>query len=116
RLARAIIDAGTFLIVNGDTLTDVDLDGLAAAHAASGALVTLALVPNREFLRYGGVQVDAQGRVIGFVRRGPAAEGSHHYVGWQMVAGRVFDAVGPGAVARTIGGIYDALILSQPDR
>jgi mannose-1-phosphate guanylyltransferase len=116
RLARSLVGAGTFFIVNGDTLTGVDLERLADAHAASGALVTLALVPNREFLRYGGVQVDAPGRVIGFVRRGPAAEGSHHYVGVQMVDGRVFDAVDPGAVASTIGGIYDALILSQPDR
>jgi NDP-sugar pyrophosphorylase family protein len=116
RLARSVVGAGTFLIVNGDTLTDVDLGQLADVHAASGALVTLALIPNREFLRYGGVEVDAQGRVTGFVRRGPAAEGSHHYVGVQMVDGRVFDAVAPGAVASTIGGIYDALILSQPDR
>ena len=110
RLARPIIGAGSFFIVNGDTLTDVDLDRLADAHAASGALVTLALVPNREFLRYGGVQVDAQGRVTGFVRRGPSAEGSHHFVGVQMVDGRVFDAVEPGAAASSIGGIYDALI------
>ena len=116
RLARSLIDSATFLIVNGDTLTDVDLEGLADTHAASGALVTLALVPNREFLRYGGVQVDAQGRVTGFVRRGPMAEGSHHFIGVQMVDGRVFDAVESGAAASTIGGIYDALIQSQPDR
>jgi NDP-sugar pyrophosphorylase family protein len=116
RLARPVVGARTFLIVNGDTLTDVDLKRLSDAHAASDALVTLALVPNREFLRYGGVRVDAQGRVAGFVRRGPAAEGSHHYIGVQLVDGRVFDAVEPGAVASTIGGIYDALILSQPDR
>jgi NDP-sugar pyrophosphorylase family protein len=116
RLARPILGAGTFFIVNGDTLTDVDLVQLADAHAASGALVTLALVPNREFLRYGGVRVDAQGRVTGFIRRGPAAEGSYHYIGVQMVDGRVFDAVEPGAAASSIGGIYDALIASQPDR
>jgi NDP-sugar pyrophosphorylase family protein len=116
RLARSIVGAGTFLIVNGDTLTDVDVERLADAHAASGALVTLALVPNREFLRYGGVRIDAQGRVVAFVRRGPAAEGSHHYVGVQMVDGRVFDAVESGAVASTIGGLYDALILAQRDR
>jgi NDP-sugar pyrophosphorylase family protein len=116
RLARPIVGAGTFFIVNGDTLTDVDLERLAGTHAASGALVTLALVPNREFQRYGGVQVDAQGRVTGFVRRGPSSEGSYHFVGVQMVDGRVFDAVEPGAAASTIGGIYDALILSQPDR
>src|SRR5215217_7432288 len=54
RLARPIVGAASFLIVNGDTLTDVDLRRIVDTHAASGALVTLALVPNREFLRYGG--------------------------------------------------------------
>ena len=114
RLARAIVGADPFLIINGDTLTDLDLGPLCDAHAASGALVTLALVPNREFLRYGGVHLDAGGRVTGFIRRGPAAEGSYHYIGVQIVAGRVFDAVEPGEVASSIGGIYDALIAAQP--
>src|SRR5436190_4449919 len=114
RLARPIVGAGAFLIVNGDTLTDVSLERLADAHTASGALVTLALVPNREFLRYGGVQIDAEGRVTGFVRRGPSAEGSYHYVGVQIADGRAFDAVEPGTAASSIGGIYDALIAAQP--
>jgi len=115
RLARPIVGAATFLIVNGDTLTDVDLAQLAGAHAASGALVTLALVPNREFLRYGGVRLGAGGRVTGFVRRGPLAEGSYHYIGVQAVDGRVFDGIAPGEPASSIGGVYDALIAAQPD-
>jgi NDP-sugar pyrophosphorylase family protein len=113
RLARPIIGADTFLIVNGDTLTDVNLAQLAGAHAASGALATLALVPNREFLRYGGVTLDADGRVTGFVRRGPAAEGSCHFIGVQTVSRRVFDTVELGAAANSIGGIYDDLIASN---
>src|SRR5262249_44827398 len=48
RLARSLIGSGTFWIVNGDTLTDVSVDALSEEHAASGARVTLALVPNRE--------------------------------------------------------------------
>jgi mannose-1-phosphate guanylyltransferase len=115
RLARPLVGAATFLIVNGDTLTNVDVARLAEAHAASGAVVTLALIPNREFQRYGGVHIDAHGRVTGFVRRGPSAEGSYHFIGVQAVDGRVFDAVEPGAAARSIGGIYDALIKSQPE-
>ena len=114
RLARPIVGADPFFIVNGDTLTDVDLATLAAAHAASGALATLALVPNREFQRYGGVRLDAEGRVTGFVRRGPAAEGSYHFVGVQVVAGRVFDGVDAGAAASSIGGVYDAWIADRP--
>jgi NDP-sugar pyrophosphorylase family protein len=114
RLARPIIGAETFLVVNGDTLTDVDLVKLTGAHAASGALATVALVPNRDFLRYGGVTLDADGRVTGFVRRGPAAEGSCHFIGVQAVSGHVFDAVELGAAASSIGGIYDDLIASNP--
>ena len=114
RLARPIVGAGTFFIVNGDTLTDVDLGELAGRHAATGARVTLSLVPNREFLRYGGVQIDTQGCVTGFIRRGPAAEGSYHYVGVQAVDGGVFDGVEPGTEASSIGGVYDTLIASQP--
>jgi mannose-1-phosphate guanylyltransferase len=113
RLARPIVGADTFLIVNGDTLTEVDLAPLARAHAASGALVTMALVPNREFMRYGGVLLDAEGRVTGFARRGAASAGSGHFIGVQVVSGRVFDAVQPGEAANSVGGVYDALIAAR---
>jgi mannose-1-phosphate guanylyltransferase len=113
RLALPLIGAGTFFIINGDTLTDVDLSGLAAAHAETGALVTLALVPNREFLRYGGVQLDQEGRVVGFMPRGPSAAGSFHYIGSQIVEAAVFESVSPGEPARSIGGVYDALMSSR---
>src|SRR5262249_47949017 len=53
-LARPIIGAECFWIVNGDTITNVPLPEMDAAHAASGAPVTLALVRTREILRYGG--------------------------------------------------------------
>src|SRR5207249_8272165 len=49
RQALPILGADPFFIVNGDTITDVDLEALADAHGRTGALVTLALVPNREF-------------------------------------------------------------------
>jgi NDP-sugar pyrophosphorylase family protein len=113
RLALPLIDADPFLIVNGDTLTDVSLPALADAHARSGALATLALVPNREFDRYGGVRVDDAGSVTGFVPRGPAAEGSFHYIGVQIAAAAAFSAIAPGTAARSIGGVYDALITAQ---
>jgi mannose-1-phosphate guanylyltransferase len=114
RLALPLLDAETFLIVNGDTLTDLDLGAVVAAHVESRALVTLALVPNREFDRYGGVSLDASDRVTGFVARGPAAEGSWHYVGIQAAHASVFADIEPHVPARTIGGVYDALIATRP--
>ena len=114
RQALPLVAADPFLVVNGDTIADVDLAGLAAAHDTSGAIVTLALVPNHEFHRYGGVLLDPESRVTGFVNRGPSAEGSFHYIGVQVVRGAAFDAVPQGEAARSIGGVYDALMRHQP--
>jgi NDP-sugar pyrophosphorylase family protein len=77
-------------------------------------MVTMALVPNREYMRYGGVLLDTDGRVTGFARRGPASAGSGHFIGVQIVDGRVFDSIRPGEVASSVNGIYDALIAAQP--
>jgi NDP-sugar pyrophosphorylase family protein len=115
RLARPLLGAESFWIVNGDTLTDVSLGPLAAAHAESNARVTLALVPNREFTRYGGVHLDDRQRVTRFTRRGPTSEGSYHFIGVQLVDGAVFDAVRAGEAASSIGGIYDELMARSPD-
>jgi mannose-1-phosphate guanylyltransferase len=114
RQALPLVAADQFLVVNGDTIADVDLVPLVDAHRASDALVTLALVPNREFERYGGVLLAADGRVTGFVKRGPSAEGSYHYIGVQIVDAAAFDAVPPGVAARSIGGIYDTLMHERP--
>jgi len=110
RLALPIVGAATFFLVNGDTLTDLDLSQMADAHCRSGALVTLALVPNRDFTRYGGVLIDDEGVVTGFVPRGPAANGSWHFIGVQVVNRAVFSAIPPGESASSIGGVYDRLL------
>lgn len=101
-----------FFIVNGDTLTDVDLAALARAHAASGARVTLAVTANPAPDRYGGVTADAQGRVRGFRR--PGAHPHPLFVGVQLVEATVFAPLRDGEPAASIGGVYDALIAAQP--
>jgi mannose-1-phosphate guanylyltransferase len=103
------------LIVNGDTLTDVNLSEMEAAHAQSGAAVTLALVPNSDYERYGGVVLDDDRRVTGFVARGPAAAGSYHFVGVQLASRAVFEPLAAGQPLSTIGGVYDAWMSAKPD-
>jgi NDP-sugar pyrophosphorylase family protein len=114
RLALPLIEADTFLVVNGDTLTDVDLNALAAAHADARALVTLALVPNVEPDRYGGLRLAADGRVEAFVPRGKAAEGSHHFIGIQIASADAFRSLAPGEPVKSIGGVYDRLMAERP--
>lgn len=114
RQALDIVGASPFWLINGDTLTDVSLGAMGRAHAESGALVTLALIPNAEFHRYGGVRVASDGAVTGFVGRGPAASGSFHLIGVQLVSASVFETIPRGAAAASIGGVYDRLIADRP--
>jgi NDP-sugar pyrophosphorylase family protein len=113
RQALPILGADTFFVLNGDTLADVDLRPLAAAHAAGNALVTLALVPSIEPGRYGGVRLDDEGRVLGFAPRG-ASEGAYHFVGVQVARADAFASLAAGVPANSVGGLYDDLIARAP--
>jgi NDP-sugar pyrophosphorylase family protein len=100
---------GTFLIVNGDTLTDVDLAAMAASHAESRAAVTMALIPNPRPDKYGGVQVAGGRWVSGFTRAGTGAA-SYHFIGVQIAEARVFADLEDGVVAETVNVLYPQLI------
>ena len=113
KLALPIVGADTFFIVNGDTLADLALAPLLAAHRAGGSLVTLALVPNREHLKYGGVRLDDRGRVTGFVGRGAEAAGSYHFIGVQVAEASAFAATPASEPSSSIGGAYDRLIATR---
>jgi NDP-sugar pyrophosphorylase family protein len=113
RQALEIIGAGTFLIINGDTLTDVPLAPLAAAHASNGALVTMAVVPNAQPEHYSGLRVAADGAVVGVEPRG-SRRPSFHFIGVQAADARAFADLPRGRVANSVGEVYDALIASRP--
>ena len=108
-----IVDPGSFLIVNGDTLTDVDLTALIRAHQRSGAAVTMALIPNPRPDKYGGVCVSDSGWVTGFTRAGSGAE-SFHFIGVQAADGRVFANLEDGVAAETVNALYPRLIAADP--
>lgn len=61
----------TFLALNGDVLTDLDLTALVEAHRREDAATTIALTPVDDARPYGLVAVDAQARVEAF-REKPA--------------------------------------------
>jgi mannose-1-phosphate guanylyltransferase len=114
RLALPIIGTETFLLVNGDTLTDLDLTALVRVHEEADALVTMAVVTNVEPHRYGGLQIDSEGRVTGFVPRGSSAEGTYHFIGVQVVRAEAFRTLASGEISRTVGGLYDEIVRRSP--
>src|SRR5665647_958201 len=57
------LGAGTFLVMSGDALTDIDLTGLIAAHKRNGSIATLAVKEMEDPSLYGVVITDDDGRV-----------------------------------------------------
>jgi NDP-sugar pyrophosphorylase family protein len=115
-------DDDDFLIVNGDTLTDVDIWSLVARHRESGALVTMALIPNPRPDHYGGVLVSPEGRITGFTRarqRGTGGDGpptlhGFHFIGVQVAKARAFATLEDGVPAESVNALYPRLMAEQP--
>jgi mannose-1-phosphate guanylyltransferase len=59
----------TFLVVNGDVITDLDVSSLVAFHRKKKAHATLALHPVEDPSRFGVVATNADGRVTAFVEK-----------------------------------------------
>lgn len=64
----------TFVVVNGDVLTDLDLTSLLAFHRERGAEGTIALHPVPDPSAFGVVPTDTEGRVTAFVEKPPRDE------------------------------------------
>jgi D-glycero-alpha-D-manno-heptose 1-phosphate guanylyltransferase len=96
---------GSFFVMNGDSILQLDFEGLLQSHQAHGKTGTVALthVPDTE--RYGAVETDELGRIVEF--REKSAVGSPGYVngGTYVFEPRVVELIaaeGPVSVERSV--------------
>ena len=61
--------AGTFLVANGDVITDLDVGKMLRLHRSAGAEATIHLIEVSDPSRYGVVVTEADGRVSAFVEK-----------------------------------------------
>lgn len=71
RNALRVLGHESFVVLYGDVLTTEPLSGLFEKHASSGAVATLAVHESPSAEGKGVVEVDAEGRVMGFTEKGP---------------------------------------------
>jgi mannose-1-phosphate guanylyltransferase len=114
RRALPLLTGGgsTFLIVNGDTLTNVDVQELLAAHRRSGALITMAVVPNTEPEKYSGIRADSDGVMTGVAPRG-STDPSFHFVGIQVADAEAFRSVPPNVPFESVKELYPSLLAAH---
>jgi NDP-sugar pyrophosphorylase family protein len=71
---QLFLGSDTFLVMSGDSLTDIDLTGLAAAHRRNGSIATIAVKEVVDPSLYGVVVLDDDHRVVGFQEKPSLAE------------------------------------------
>jgi D-glycero-alpha-D-manno-heptose 1-phosphate guanylyltransferase len=68
--AFQLVKSGAALVVNGDTLFEVNLNDFYQKHKDSKAIISLALREIDDVSRYGIVETDNSHRIIGFAEKG----------------------------------------------
>lgn len=112
--ARAFLEGEPFVLVNGDTISDVSLEAVLVDHARSGATATMVLVEaTRDAGEFGVVAVDERSRVRDIAGRagwrGRAAR-LGHFCGIHVVEPRIFDFMPDGEVFCINADVYPRLI------
>lgn len=113
-IAFAARDAGitdTFLAVNGDVLTDLDITAFVEAHRRLGGLATIALTPVEDPSRFGVVPTDDEGRVLGFIEKPPPGTAITNWInaGTYALEPQVLDMIAAGARSSIERDIFPVL-------
>jgi mannose-1-phosphate guanylyltransferase len=88
----------TFIVVNGDVLTDLDVTALWKFHRERNAEGTIALTPVDDPSRYGVVPTDDRGAVEAFIEKPPADEAPSNWInaGTYVLEPSVLDRIPSG--------------------
>ncbi len=87
----------TFVVLNGDVLTDFDISDLVTFHAERGAEGTIGLTPVDDPSSFGVVPTDADGRVTAFIEKPPRDEAPTNLInaGVYVFEPSVLDRIAP---------------------
>jgi mannose-1-phosphate guanylyltransferase len=111
---EASIDS-TFLALNGDVLTDLDVGELWRYHQQAGGAATIALTEVEDPSRYGVVPLDADGRVEAFIEKPEPGTAPSHWInaGTYVLEPEVLDLVPPGARRSIEREIFPELVAQR---
>ena len=102
----------TFIVVNGDVVTDLDVTRLIEFHRASGATATIALHTVDDPTRFGVVGTDRSGKVLAFVEKPTREEAPSHEInaGTYVMEPALLDLIEPDTRVNVEREIFPALV------
>ena len=110
--AEEALNDGTFLVISGDALTDIDLTSLVAFHKEHKALVTVCLTRVPDPLEFGITIVDENSRVQRFLEKPTWGQVFSDTVntGIYVMEPEIFDYVKAGTVVDWSADVFPQLI------
>ncbi len=108
--ARELLEGGTFVVVNGKLITDLDLKAALETHRQREALATLVLLPNPKHERFSMVET-RDGLVTRFTGMPTAstradADAPLMFTGIQILESRIFDYIPRGVFSHSVTDVY----------
>jgi mannose-1-phosphate guanylyltransferase len=106
---------GTFVVVNGDVLSDVNITELVGFHRGTGAEATIALTRVDDPSRFGVVPIDDHGRVESFVEKPPVGEAPTNWInaGTYVCESSMLDRIPPGRPVSIEREVFPAMVADQ---
>jgi NDP-sugar pyrophosphorylase family protein len=110
--ARAAGLDETFVVMNGDVLSDLDVGELIAFHRERGGEATIALTPVDDPSAFGVVPTDERGRVTAFIEKPPRDEAPTNFInaGFYVFEPSVIDRVPVDGVLHLESKVFPALV------
>jgi NDP-sugar pyrophosphorylase family protein len=108
---KAGVDA-TFLVLNGDVLTDLDVSALVAFHRERGAEGTIHLHPVPDPSAFGVVPTDESGRVLSFIEKPRRADAPTNLInaGTYVLEPSVLDRIAPDRRVSIEREVFPAMV------
>lgn len=102
----------TFLVFNGDILTDIDLTDMLRKHKASGSVCTISLTPVEDPSMYGVVDLDSNGRIQHFTEKPKREEATSNWInaGTYIIEPTVLDRIPEGRHYMVERGLFPGLL------
>lgn len=97
---------GTFVVINGDLITSLDITSIVEAHRAFGGLATISLWEVEDPTRFGVAETDSASRILRFREKPPAEEVFSNMInaGTYVLEPEVLDLLpaGPHSIERDV--------------
>ncbi|MBX7219759.1 MAG: NDP-sugar synthase [Blastocatellia bacterium] len=110
--ARAYLEHGSFVVMNGKVITSIDLAAAIETHRRHQALATLVLQPNTNRERFSMVEVDSHSRITRFAGFPTAQETGEclMFTGIQILEPEIFNFIPRGVFSHSTTDVYPKAI------